>query len=96
MRRHCPPSAATRLDRAPFAVCWLGNWTRSNEANLAADVLAERLHRARASCGFCGALALAAHAAQLQDTLRAGNRFTGAQRDAFVAVCRETAAALRG
>ncbi|HEY7871271.1 MAG TPA: response regulator [Rudaea sp.] len=58
--------------------------------------LDERLHRLRASCGFCGASALAAHAAQLQSTLGAETCCTDAQRDAFVAACRETAVALRG
>jgi CheY-like chemotaxis protein len=58
--------------------------------------LGERLHRLRASCGFCGASALAAHAAQLQFTLGAETCCTDAQRDAFVAACRETAVALRG
>lgn len=57
--------------------------------------LGERLHRLRASCGFCGASALAACAAEWQDALRVANPFASGQRDAFVAVCRETASALR-
>lgn len=62
--------------------------------NLPVAALIERLHRLRASCGFCGASALSAHASDLQASLRAGNRFTIEQRDAFIASCRETAAAL--
>lgn len=57
--------------------------------------LGERLHRLRASCGFCGASALAVRAADWQDALRAGNRSTDEQRDAFIAVCRDTRVALR-
>lgn len=65
--------------------------------DLATDstTLVERLHRLRASCGFCGAAALAARAVEWQTTLRAGNRPTHEQRDAFVSVCRETRVALR-
>ena len=58
--------------------------------------LGERLHRLRASCGFCGAIALARLAACWQETLRAGHAPANEQREAFVALCRETAAALRG
>lgn len=58
--------------------------------------LGERLHRLRASCGFCGASALAARAADWQDALRAGSPSANVLRDAFVAVCRETVIALRG
>lgn len=67
------------------------------QGDLATDtaMLGERLHRLRASCGFCGASALAERAANLQAALRAGNRFTNEQREAFVGVCRETAMALR-
>ncbi|MBS0438343.1 MAG: response regulator [Proteobacteria bacterium] len=65
--------------------------------DLATDrtALIERLHRLRASCGFCGATALAARAASWQAALRAGNRSADEQRDAFVAVCRETLMELR-
>lgn len=56
--------------------------------------LIERLHRLRASCGFCGATALAACAADWQNALRAGNRSTDEQRDAFAVICRDTKAAL--
>lgn len=62
--------------------------------NLPVAALIERLHRLRASCGFCGASALSAHASDLQASLRAGNRFTNEQRDTFIASCRETVAAL--
>lgn len=65
--------------------------------DLATDAarLDERLHRLRAACGFCGASALAVRAAEWQDALRAGDHITGEQRHAFVALCRETGAALR-
>ncbi|MHB8679662.1 MAG: response regulator [Rudaea sp.] len=65
--------------------------------DLATDTarLDARLHRLRAACGFCGAAALAELAADWQDAMRAGNRFTDRQRAAFVIRCRETAAALR-
>ncbi len=65
--------------------------------DLATDAarLDERLHRLRAACGFCGAVALAELAADWQGTMRAGNRFTDKQRAAFVIRCRETGAALR-
>lgn len=68
--------------------------TRGNLAS-SPPQLDQRLHRLRASCGFCGASALAAHAADLQVALRVGNRFTHERRNAFIAVCRETAAVLR-
>lgn len=58
--------------------------------------LGERLHRLRASCGFCGASALASHAAEWQNALRNGSETTDEIRDAFVAACHETVAALRG
>jgi CheY-like chemotaxis protein/HPt (histidine-containing phosphotransfer) domain-containing protein len=58
-------------------------------------LLIERLHRLRASCGFCGASALSARAADWQAALRAGNPLTDDRRDAFLAECRATASALR-
>lgn len=58
--------------------------------------LGERLHRLRASCGFCGASALAACAADWQNALREGTQSMDELRDAFIVVCRETTAALRG
>jgi CheY-like chemotaxis protein/HPt (histidine-containing phosphotransfer) domain-containing protein len=57
--------------------------------------LDERLHRLRASCGFCGASALATCAADWQAALRAGSPSANSLRDAFVSVCRETVIALR-
>lgn len=65
--------------------------------NLAANaaMLGERLHRLRASCGFCGASALAARATDWQDALRAGSPMADERRDDFVVVCRDTVAALR-
>ncbi|HST28858.1 MAG TPA: hypothetical protein VLK26_10870, partial [Rudaea sp.] len=66
--------------------------------DLAANVarLGERLHRLRASCGFCGASALATCAADWQNALRAGTHAMDELRDAFIVVCRETTTALRG
>lgn len=58
--------------------------------------LGERLHRLRASCGFCGAIALSRFAAGWQEILRTGHAPANEQRDAFVALCRQTAAALCG
>jgi len=53
--------------------------------------LDERLHRLRASCGFCGAPILAAAAARLAGELRVG---TMPPLDEFLRTCRETAMAL--
>jgi CheY-like chemotaxis protein len=66
--------------------------------DLATDTVrfGERLHRLRASCGFCGASALAARAADWQNALRDGSQATDGLRDAFIVACRETATALRG
>lgn len=58
--------------------------------------LGERLHRLRASCGFCGASALAACAADWQNALRDGSQAADGLRETFIVACRETAAALRG
>jgi CheY-like chemotaxis protein/HPt (histidine-containing phosphotransfer) domain-containing protein len=55
--------------------------------------LGERLHRLRASCGFCGAPILAAAAARLAGELRVD---TMPPLDEFLRTCRETAQALRG
>jgi CheY-like chemotaxis protein/HPt (histidine-containing phosphotransfer) domain-containing protein len=57
--------------------------------------LGERLHRLRASCGFCGASALAARAADWQNALRNGTHAIDELRDAFIVACRATATALR-
>lgn len=56
--------------------------------------LLERLHRLRASCGFCGAPKLGAAASEFEHALRTGAD-AAARRDAFVACCMETLAALR-
>ena len=56
--------------------------------------LGERLHRLRASCGFCGAIALAASATEWQEALRNNRPSTNERRDAFIAICRKTAIAL--
>jgi DNA-binding NtrC family response regulator len=67
-------------------------------SDLAANTvrLGERLHRLRASCGFCGASALAARAADWQNALRDGTQAIDELRDAFIVACRETTTALRG
>jgi CheY-like chemotaxis protein len=56
--------------------------------------LGERLHRLRASCGFCGATALAASAADWQQALRDGRPTDAARREAFRTLCRETISAI--
>lgn len=60
----------------------------------AAAVQQERLHRLRASCGFCGAIALAEAARQLEQALR--NDGANAQKllEEFLTLCRATRAAL--
>ncbi len=58
--------------------------------------LGERLHRLRASCGFCGASALATCAGDWQNALRDGIQAMDELRDALIVVCRETTTALRG
>ncbi|MBS0556989.1 MAG: response regulator [Proteobacteria bacterium] len=74
----------------------LGNdLDRSNTA-IDATALDARLHRLRASCGFCGAPALAQCAAEIQSSLRAGDTLADARRRAFAARCRDTARVLRG
>ena len=64
-------------------------WTGS-----ASEVEHERLHRLRASCGFCGAPALAEAARELEQALRSDS--TNAQKllDEFLRLCRSTRAAL--
>lgn len=69
-----------------------GELTR-NHAIANPRTLSDRLHRLRAACGFCGAVALAMAAAQLQRDLDNG---LSTSPDAFVQVCRETLRALRG
>lgn len=51
----------------------------------------ERLHRLRASCGFCGAVALATQAVTLQQELKLGH---AVQLDSFRGVLRDTIAAV--
>jgi len=55
---------------------------------------AERLHRLRASCGFCGATALGEIAAQLERVLREGICDVHALREEFRRVLSATRAAL--
>lgn len=56
--------------------------------------LLERLHRLRASCGFCGASRLADAAAALEQALRADAGHAHAQHGYFAACCAETIVAL--
>ena len=67
------------------------------ETDLAADPsrLRERLHRLRASCGFCGATALAASAAELEAALAVDSRRITVPLQSFRAICAVTATALR-
>ena len=60
------------------------------------EYLRERLHRLRASCGFCGAPALGAAAAQLEQVLRADATNAQSTLVEFIHSCRNTLAALRG
>ena len=56
--------------------------------------LGERLHRLRASCGFCGATRLAVAARHLERTLRTDPALTGSALDDLLQTCRQTRAAL--
>ena len=65
------------------------------QKTIAPDALLERLHRLRASCGFCGAPKLAGAAVALEHALRANASDTPAQRGNFIARATETIEALR-
>lgn len=65
------------------------------EAPVDRDELAARLHRLRASCGFCGAVALASVAASLQASLRTQASVDRGAVERFLDACRATAMALR-
>jgi len=56
--------------------------------------LLERLHRLRASCGFCGTPRLAAATIAFEHALRTAPADAAAQRDEFMARCAETIALL--
>jgi two-component system, OmpR family, response regulator len=56
------------------------------------QTLAARMHRLRASCGFCGASALAQAAATMQSAL---NENAAVDWPAFLVLCESTATALR-
>jgi CheY-like chemotaxis protein len=58
--------------------------------------LGERLHRLRASCGFCGAAALGAAAWRLEHALRHGSSDIESAREALVDVCSATKRMLDG
>jgi len=62
---------------------------------IAPDVLLDRLHRLRASCGFCGAPKLAGAAAAFEQALRANAPDTSDQRGNFIVLATETIDALR-
>jgi len=64
-------------------------------SRLETGLLLERLHRLRASCGFCGAPRLAAATIAFERTLRA-TADAAAQREEFLACCAETIALLNG
>lgn len=66
-----------------------------DSATIDREELSGRLHRLRASCGFCGATALASAAANLQQSLRAESSVDQHTIDRFVALCGTTATALR-
>lgn len=59
---------------------------------LGVDAQLARLHRLRASCGFCGTPKLAAATIAFEQALRRGE--AGSQRDDFLACCELTIAAL--
>ena len=62
---------------------------------IATPTLLERLHRLRASCGFCGARSLADAAIALEQALGMAADGAQAQRQNFAACCIETMGALR-
>ena len=64
------------------------------EDAIARDALLDRLHRLRASCGFCGAPRLAAAAIAFEEALRANASGTPDRRGNFVACITETLDAL--
>jgi DNA-binding response OmpR family regulator len=68
---------------------------RSTNADADIDTFSGRLHRLRASCGFCGATALSDAAARLQSSLRESPDRSARERDAFFDLCDATASALR-
>jgi HPt (histidine-containing phosphotransfer) domain-containing protein len=58
--------------------------------------LADRLHRLRSSCGFCGATSLATEAAQLQSELKLAHDDQPASMTRFRTVLLATMDALKG
>ena len=59
-----------------------------------AAAFADSLHRLRASCGFCGAPALGAAAAQFETCVRSGKGDAAGIRNAFLQACSATRDAL--
>ena len=59
------------------------------------EELSARLHRLRASCGFCGANALASAAIALQQSLRTNRHVDRTDMTRFLVLCSTTAKALR-
>jgi DNA-binding response OmpR family regulator len=66
-----------------------------DSATIDHEELSARLHRLRASCGFCGATALASAAANLQQSLRTESSVDQDAIHRFVELCGTTAKALR-
>lgn len=64
------------------------------DTSAAESDLADRLHRLRASCGFCGATALTARVAQVQDHIKLGHAMTPALRERLRGTLLETIEAL--
>jgi two-component system OmpR family response regulator len=67
----------------------------ADAATIEREELAARLHRLRASCGFCGATALASAAASLQQSLQTSASVDRKAVERFVELCGATATALR-
>ena len=74
----------------------LENELRKSDPFAQPEYLRECLHRLRASCGFCGAPALSAAAARLEQVLHVGATNAQSTLVNFVRTCRDTAAALHG
>jgi CheY-like chemotaxis protein len=72
----------------------VGLYQELDEVSADVSGFGERLHRLRASCGFCGATALAARVVQMRDHLRPGQPVSPAVLDRFRATLLETIEAL--
>jgi two-component system OmpR family response regulator len=67
----------------------------ADSAAIDREELAARLHRLRASCGFCGATTLASAAASLQQSLHMSESIDRKAVDRFLELCDATATVLR-